>query len=74
MNLFQVTAYTIGDRLQLQATRCETTENGRQWVHMILEQIGLPGGSDEPWDVLWAIGQELCEQALRRGGGEVAGG
>jgi len=68
MNLYQVTAYVAFDRIMVQATRCETTEDGRQWAHMVLEDIALPGGSDEPWDVLWAVGQELCEQALRRGG------
>lgn len=72
MDLYQITAYTILDRVQLQVTRCETAGELRQWSHMILEQISLPGGSSEPWDVIWAIGQELCETALRRAGNDPA--
>lgn len=66
--LYQVTAYEALGAITVQATTATTSPSGYGWEHRILETLELPEGvAGDAWDVLWAIGQLLCERALERG-------
>jgi len=66
--LYQVTAYDALGAITVQATTATANGSGYAWEHRILETLELPEGvAGDAWDVLWAIGQLLCERALERG-------
>lgn len=66
--MIQVTAYAHLDGWHVLATEMNATETGRRWT-VLLQAMVYPTPEEEaPWDVVWRIGQELCEQALRAGG------
>lgn len=69
--LYQLTAYELLDGLQVQVTTARTDPDGYQWEHRILEHVRVsPELAGNPWDVLWTLGQLLCERALERGSGD----
>jgi hypothetical protein len=63
----QVLAYEFMDHWQLQVTSAEAFQYGYSWTQLINVQLMPPPDAEIPWDIVWAIGQELCEAALRRG-------
>lgn len=63
--LVQVTAYVVLEDLIIQATTARTTESGRSWEHRVLERVELAGcDPEDAWDLIWLVGQTLCDRAL----------
>lgn len=66
--IFQVTAYEMAGGLHVQVVRADVSAAGYSWTQMLNELVDLvPGGTEEPWDVVWLIGQKLSERALEAG-------
>lgn len=65
--LYQVHAYDLLDGLQVQVVTADTSAERWSWQTRVLEFFPLPDHiTRDPWDVLWFIGQELCNQAIQR--------
>jgi hypothetical protein len=63
--IITVTAYRALDGWHVLCTEHEATDSGRRWTTLLNELLRDVNDSDGPWEAIWRIGQELCEQALR---------
>lgn len=65
--MYQLTVYPVMDRLNVLLTKCESTESGNAWTHLILETVDLGAiDADDTWDVIWLLGQLLVDRAMLR--------
>lgn len=65
---YRVDAQQILTGWQVQLTTSEATPDGWHWEHLVLEFVHSPSWElQEPWDVVWFLGQFLQERALERG-------
>lgn len=66
MTTVQLTAYTVLDRVQWQATAFEATETGRAWTVIAQGLEELPAWAQSDVDVAWIAAQALAEECVRR--------